>query len=70
MPSIGHIVTPIPVGTRDSPQLSLIFRYRERWFREVKQSAQGHTVRVYDHIQATAYSCLNAESQDIRAGRP
>ena len=32
--------------------------------------AQGHTVRVYDHVQATAYSCLNAESQDIRAGTP
>ena len=43
MPSIGHIVTPIPVGTRDSPQLSLTFRYRERWFREVKQYTEGNT---------------------------
>lgn len=43
MPSIGHIVTPIPVGTRDSPQLSLIFRYRERQFREIKQYTEGNT---------------------------
>lgn len=32
--------------------------------------AQDHTVRVYDQVQATANSCLNTESQDIRAGRP